>query len=106
MRARRVERTYPPLARQIRHSGQVRLHAVIAVDGTIASLEVMDGSPLLVRSALDAVGQWRYQPTLLKGSPGGGGTGITVGFTPNQWAKKKNEGRGPALCPPPLHPSR
>src|SRR5438552_8712488 len=42
MLIRRVEPVYPRLAVQIRHSGQVRLHAVIAVDGTIASLEVMD----------------------------------------------------------------
>lgn len=84
MLVRRVEPIYPPLARQIRHSGQVRLHAVIAVDGTIASLEVMDGDPLLVRSALDAVGQWRYRPTLLNGSPVEVETVITVIYTLNQ----------------------
>ena len=84
MLVRRVEPIYPPLARQIRHSGQVRLHALIAVDGTIASLEVMDGDPLLVRSALDAVGQWRYQPTLLNGSPVEVETVITVVYTLNQ----------------------
>jgi len=84
MLVRRVEPIYPALARQIRLSGQVRLHAVIAVDGTIASLEVMDGNPLLVRSALDAVGQWRYRPTLLNGSPVEVETIITVVYTLNQ----------------------
>ncbi|HLZ12467.1 MAG TPA: energy transducer TonB [Candidatus Acidoferrum sp.] len=84
MLVRRVEPIYPPLARQIRHSGQVRLHALIAVDGTIASLEVMDGDPLLVRSALDAVGQWRYQPTLLNGTAVEVETVITVVYTLNQ----------------------
>jgi len=84
MLVRRVEPIYPPLARQIRHSGQVRLHGLIAVDGTIASLEVMDGDPLLVRSALDAVGQWRYRPTLLNGSPVEVETIITVVYTLNQ----------------------
>ena len=58
--------------------------ALIAVDGTIASLEVMDGDPLLVRSALDAVGQWRYRPTLLNGSPVEVETVITVVYTLNQ----------------------
>ena len=81
MLVRRVEPVYPRLAVQIRHSGQVRLHALIAVDGTIASLEVMDGDPLLVRSALDAVGQWRYRPTLLNGSPVEVETVITVVYT-------------------------
>jgi protein TonB len=84
MLVRRVEPIYPPLARQIRHSGQVRLHALIAVDGTIASLEVMDGDPLLVRSALDAVGQWRYRPTLLNGSAVEVETVITVVYTLSQ----------------------
>ena len=84
MLVRRVEPIYPPLARQIRHSGQVQLHALIAVDGTIASLEVMDGDPLLVRSALDAVGQWRYRPTLLNGSPVEVETVITVVYTLSQ----------------------
>ncbi len=84
MLVRRVEPVYPRLAVQIRHSGQVRLHALIAVDGTIASLEVMDGDPLLVRSALDAVGQWRYRPTLLNGSPVEVETVITVVYTLNQ----------------------
>ncbi len=83
MLIRRVEPIYPRLAVQIRHSGQVRLHALIAVDGTIASLEVMDGDPLLVRSALDAVGQWRYRPTLLNGSPVEVETVITVVYTLN-----------------------
>jgi len=45
---------------------------------------VMDGDPLLVRSALDAVGQWRYQPTLLNGSPVEVETVITVVYTLNQ----------------------
>ncbi len=81
MLVRRVEPIYPALARQIRLSGQVRLHAVIAADGTIASLEVMDGAPLLVRSALDAVAQWRYRPTLLNGSPVEVETVITVVYT-------------------------
>lgn len=84
MLVRRVEPVYPRLAVQIRHSGQVRLHAVIAVDGTIASLEVMDGDPLFVRSALDAVGQWRYRPTLLNASPVEVETVITVVYTLSQ----------------------
>jgi protein TonB len=30
---------------------------------------VVGGHPLLVRSALDAVSQWIYRPTLLNGQP-------------------------------------
>ncbi|HWZ96887.1 MAG TPA: energy transducer TonB [Candidatus Dormibacteraeota bacterium] len=80
----RVDPSYPPLARQLRLSGQVHLHAVIAMDGSVESLQVMDGHPLLVKSALDAVGQWRYQPTKLNGQPVEVETIITVVYTLNQ----------------------
>ena len=65
----RVQPVYPPLARQTRISGTVRLHAIIGKDGTIQQLEVMNGHPLLQQAALDAVRQWRYKPTLLSGIP-------------------------------------
>lgn len=64
---RRVIPIYPPLAITARVQGTVHLVGVIAKDGTIRDLKVIDGSPLLVRAALDAVRQWIYQPTLLSG---------------------------------------
>ena len=51
----KVQPDYPPLARQTRISGTVRLHAIIAKNGTVEQLEVMSGHPLLVQAALDAV---------------------------------------------------
>jgi protein TonB len=80
----RVQPVYPPLARQTRISGTVRLHAIIGKDGTITQLEVMNGHPLLQQSALDAVRQWRYQPTLLNGEPVDVDTTIDVIFSLNQ----------------------
>jgi len=80
----RVQPTYPPLARQTRISGTVRLHAIISKDGTIQQLEVISGHPLLQQSALDAVRQWRYQPTLLNGEPVEVDTTIDVIFSLNQ----------------------
>jgi len=65
----RVTPVYPPLARQTRISGTVRLHAIIAKDGGVQQVEVISGHPLLVQSALDAVRQWKYRPTLLNGEP-------------------------------------
>jgi periplasmic protein TonB len=65
----RVEPVYPTLARQTRRSGRVELRAVIATDGTIQSLQVVSGDPLFYQSAMDAVRQWRYKPTVLNGEP-------------------------------------
>jgi protein TonB len=72
---------YPPLARQTRIQGTVRLQAIIAKDGTITQLEILSGPPLLQQSALDAVRQWRYKPTLLNGEPVEVITTIDVVFT-------------------------
>jgi protein TonB len=80
----KVQPVYPPLARQTRISGTVRLHAIIAKDGSIQSLEVMSGHPLLQQSALDAVRQWKYQATLLNGEPVEVDTTIDVIFSLNQ----------------------
>ncbi len=60
---------YPTLARQTRVSGTVRLLGVIARDGSVRDLRVLDGPPLLRQAALDAVRQWMYAPTLLGGQP-------------------------------------
>ncbi len=76
-----VRPVYPPLAKQARISGTVRLHAIIAKDGTVIQLEVVQGHPLLVQSALDAVRQWRYQPTLLNGEPVEVDTTVDVVFS-------------------------
>src|SRR5260221_2151741 len=63
----KVTPVYPPLGRQMRISGPVGLHAIIPKKRSGPSLEILSGHPLLVRAAMDAVQQWRYQPTLLNG---------------------------------------
>jgi protein TonB len=72
---------YPPLAKMARIQGTVRLEAVISRDGTIQDLRVVSGHPLLVKSAIEAVQRWRYQPTLLNGEPVEVVTEVDVNFT-------------------------
>jgi protein TonB len=72
---------YPPLAKSARIQGTVRLEAIISKDGAIQNLRVITGHPLLIQSAMDAVRQWRYQPTLLNGEPVEVVTTIDVVFT-------------------------
>jgi periplasmic protein TonB len=74
----RVEPTYPTLARQTRRAGRVEMRAIIATDGTIQSLHVVSGDPLFYQSAIEAVSQWRYRPTVLNGEPVEIDTFITV----------------------------
>jgi protein TonB len=72
---------YPPLARQVRVQGTVHLEAIISREGTIQNLTVLGGHPLLIPAAIEAVQQWRYQPTLLSGEPVEVVTTIEVTFT-------------------------
>jgi protein TonB len=74
----RVEPVYPTLAKQTRRDGRVELRAIIGTDGTIQSLQIVVSDPLFDRSALEAVGQWRYKPTILNGQPVEIDTYITV----------------------------
>ncbi|MBS1839954.1 MAG: TonB family protein [Acidobacteria bacterium] len=66
---KKVNPVYPPLARQTKIQGTVQLHVVLSKDGSVQQLEALSGHPLLMQSAIDAVRQWKYQPTLLNGEP-------------------------------------
>ena len=79
----RVEPVYPHAATVIHLQGVVKLHALIAKDGTVQSLNVISGHPLLAAAALDAVRQWRYRPYILNGEPVEVETFITVTFKRN-----------------------
>jgi len=52
---------YPPLAKMARIEGDVILNATIDEDGKVTNLEVASGHPLLLKAALDAVRQWKYE---------------------------------------------
>jgi TonB family protein len=67
----RVQPVYPESAKAAGIQGTVVLHAVIGKDGKPLSLHVTNGQvdPDLARSAVEAVSQWRYTPTLLNGEP-------------------------------------
>jgi TonB family protein len=75
---------YPPDAKASRVQGKVSMTAVIGKDGTIKKLDVIAGDSLLVQSALDAVRQWVYEPTLLNGEPVEVQTQIDVNYTLSQ----------------------
>jgi protein TonB len=76
----RVQPDYPPLARQARIQGSVVLRATIGKDGSIESLTLVSGHPMLVPAATAAVKQWKYKPYLLHGEPVEVDTDILVNF--------------------------
>lgn len=53
---------YPELARKMQLRGVVRIQALVSPSGKVKSTEVMGGSPLLAKSAVDAVEKWKWEP--------------------------------------------
>jgi TonB family protein len=80
---KQVRPAYPLVAKAAGIEGAVLLEGVIARDGKLMSLRVMNSQidPDLSRAAVEAVSQWQYQPTLLNGEPVEVITHITVNFT-------------------------
>ena len=64
---RDVAPVYPQIAQNAGVEGMVIIEAVIATDGTVRDARILRSIPLLDHAALDAVRQWRYEPTRLNG---------------------------------------
>ena len=45
------------------------MNVIVRKDGTVEVENVGAGHPLLAQSAVDAVKQWRYEPTTVNGEP-------------------------------------
>ena len=76
----RVQPDYPLMARKMGLSGTVKLQAVIGRDGTVHRIELLEGNPILAKSAEAAVKEWRFEPTRLGGTAVEVQTIITVNF--------------------------
>jgi periplasmic protein TonB len=66
---RRVDPAYPPLARQTHMQGIVIIDAIVDEQGNVVEAKIVPGPPLLIASAMEAVRQWKYEPTYLNDQP-------------------------------------
>jgi TonB family protein len=57
----KVPPKYPPLARQLKLSGKVRVEVTVSPDGHVKGTRIVGGNPILAQAALDAIGMWRYE---------------------------------------------
>lgn len=76
----RVPPVYPAQARLLRQEGRVILAATVTEDGSVRDVTVVEGSPVLVSSAVDAVKHWRYKPFELDGKPVSNAIRISIDF--------------------------
>jgi TonB family protein len=58
----RVVPVYPELASKMQITGTVRVQAVVGPNGHVKSTQVVGGSPVLMKAAVDAVEKWRWVP--------------------------------------------
>jgi protein TonB len=78
---KQVTPAYPNIAKTAHVSGTVTLHAIISKDGSIEKLEYVSGPALLMTSAITAVREWKYKPTMLNGQPVEVDTTVQVVFS-------------------------
>lgn|SRR5512141_308458 len=57
----KVSPSYPALARSINLTGSVKLEAVVAPNGSVKSIQVVGGNPVLAQSAEVAVRGWKWE---------------------------------------------
>jgi TonB family protein len=57
----KVPPKFPPLARQLKLSGKVRVEVIVSPDGRVKGTRIIGGNPLLADAAVDAIRMWRYE---------------------------------------------
>jgi len=67
-----VQPVSSPMARAAGVQGTVRLRITVGTDGSLKGIQVISGPPMLQQSAIEAVRQWKYSPTIV------GGTAVRV----------------------------
>jgi TonB family protein len=58
----RVKPVYPEIAKRMKISGTVLLHAKIAPEGTVRTVNTVMGNTMLAEAAKEAVLHWKFAP--------------------------------------------
>jgi TonB family protein len=66
---KKVEPVYPQEARKAGVEGTVILEAMTDARGNVAGIKVLKSIPELDQAAIDALKQWKYEPTIIDGKP-------------------------------------
>jgi TonB family protein len=69
LKTHNVQPHYPREAQKQGIEGDVILQATIDTKGNLTSLKAVQGNPILVKAAVDAVKKWKYRPYILNGEP-------------------------------------
>ncbi len=58
----RVSPAYPSVARNLHITGAVRVEALVGSNGTVKSVAIKGGHPMLAQAAAEAVAKWKWAP--------------------------------------------
>jgi TonB family protein len=75
-----VNPIYPTMAALAHVQGTVLLKVEIGTEGRVINVEPLEGPPILLTAASDAVREWTYTPFLLNGTPATVTTVVTMRF--------------------------
>jgi TonB family protein len=79
-----VPPVYPQEAQDAKVTGVVVVDMILDGDGSVHEAWVTQSVPMLDQAALDAVRQWKFEPTLLNGAPVPVRITVSVNFTLSQ----------------------
>jgi TonB family protein len=58
----RIDPEYPDALKRLYIGGVVRVEVVVLPSGSVKSMKLMGGSPILGQSTMKAIKQWKYTP--------------------------------------------
>jgi TonB family protein len=76
----RVDPVYPPIAKAAQVTGTVALEVRIGITGTVESVKIESGPPMLQQAAMDCVKQWKFKPFVKNGSPAEATGTVSINF--------------------------
>jgi len=53
--------SYPALAREMGLAGVVKIEVLVAPDGSVRSVDIRGGHPVLAQAAMNAVRRWKWE---------------------------------------------
>jgi TonB family protein len=77
----KMDPIYPDDAQAAHVAGVVLLEIMIGADGSVLNARVLRSIPMLDQAAVDAVRQWKYEPTLLNAVPVEVEMNVFINFT-------------------------
>jgi TonB family protein len=89
---KKVEPVTPPIAKVAKIGGPVAADIVIALDGSVESVKITSGAPLLLQAATAAIKQWKFDPFIENGYPIRVRTSVEVVF-PSQMSQAEQASR-------------